>query len=1205
MIASMRGPVELVGLVGPATYSRGLKYAQEGRVQITQSDPAYAPEKDLSASGKGYLEGNSKGSGSNVYSETVEYRQSRSGVVTWMAGFCSCPVGVDCKHCVALLISYLDAEEQGTAEPARDWHETLGNIFQMPVEEMAIALAFDFEPPSQAASSGRRSPYGMTNLGSAGTVLARPMREGKRTAWVGTGVTWSQIASRGTFDADPRQINALDQLRTLNEAASPYSTPKWIRLSAINSPVLWPTLARIAESGVQFVEQGTWEPVILETEPARALVTIREDSTGVDLLKEGARESEESGQADGAAGAAEADGAGESAEADGLGESSETGEAVEPKQPRGKGPLTIRAELSHPALGNEPAVHIGNPLNGIAWRAGGTVHLAGLKEPAAQQWQRLAIQKDGVRVPGEEREVFERELLPLISRVGWTSPGGTYTPEAPSDPELHVALKTNTSGSRPEMLLHWSWGKDSEVVDAMNSGRIGALPETPDLSRLSASLTPMLQAIEDSRRQEKQRRRAAAKSLQPDPHNPRRDAAKESKLLHQVVAALEPLPAAVEGEYPRPDCVLHGIDVVTFNDEVRPRLEALDVVIDESGKRPIFRRADDAHVSVQVDESDRRDWLDLDITMHVGDDKVPMSELIRALTQGEDIIFLPTGEYVRLDTPELDQLCELVTEARGLTDQRRTGLRVPKVRTSWWEDLLDLDVVEESQTQWLRNIHDAVVNPPELAKIPSGLTANLRPYQETGYQWLANLRRAGLGGILADDMGLGKTVQSLAMILDERQYRWAKHEHGAEKESGPWIVVAPTSVVANWATEARKFTPGLRVATVQATRRRRNRSLEAIARNVDVLITSYTLLRLEHEEYANLNPAGMILDEAQQAKNPASKTFASLLQVGAPVTFAITGTPMENNLTELWAMFALVSPGLLGSAKQFREQIQKPIEKGGDQAPGKMAVLRRRIAPFLLRRTKRLVASELPEKQEQIMEVELEPAHRRLYDRQLQRERQRVLHLAEDLDHNRVEVLSALTRLRQLSIDPHLVVEDTQAPSSKLDALLPLLREASGEGHRTLVFSQFTRYLHMIADRLDAEGISYSYLDGTTARRADVIEGFAKGHDPVFLISLKAGGVGLNLTMADYVVLTDPWWNPAVEEQAVDRTHRIGQTRNVHVYRLVSQNTIEEKVLALQDSKRQLVSGVLSAQGEGEDAGASAPVGGARLTSADLQMLLE
>ena len=270
-------------------------------------------------------------------------------------------------------------------------------------------------------------------------------------------------------------------------------------------------------------------------------------------------------------------------------------------------------------------------------------------------------------------------------------------------------------------------------------------------------------------------------------------------------------------------------------------------------------------------------------------------------------------------------------------------------------------------------------------------------------------------------------------------------------------------------------------------------------------------------------------------------------------------------------------------------------------------MLRRRIAPFLLRRTNDQVALDLPPKQEQIIQVDLAPAHRRIYDRQLQRERQRVLQLTDDMDHNQIEVLAALTRLRQLAIDPSLVDQgetEIKAPSSKLDALVPLLQEAANEGHRVLVFSQFTRYLRKIAARLDHEKIGYSYLDGTTAHRRDVIDGFTQGDDPVFLISLKAGGAGINLTEADYAILADPWWNPAVENQAVDRTHRIGQTRPVHVYRMVSRGTIEEKVLALQDAKRELISGVLGADTDEAAGEVLTPGRGGRLSAEDVRMLL-
>lgn len=846
------------------------------------------------------------------------------------------------------------------------------------------------------------------------------------------------------------------------------------------------------------------------------------------------------------------------------------------------GNLLIRAELAHPdAETTRPFVPIGTPPHGIAWRHAGAIHLAPLAAPASEPWARLHRSPSGILVPATDREDFEKEMLPSIAREGWASPDASYTPTPPPPPALLLTVgyvPAASAGALPQLSLQWSWHYAGD----------GATPRAPRLAL--------------------------------DRRNPSRDWEAENALMTAATTILRSLPRTLEpadSSRLRPRAELRGTDVVTFLEDSLPRLQDAGIYVDRE-TLPSLRAAAAPTVEVAV-EASGRDWFDLDVSVVVDDVTVPIATVLTALTRGDEILFLEDGAYVRLDHPDLDRLRQLLDEARDLTDRRRNALRVPRVRSSWWEDLLGLDLVRASTNSWFDAVRESLANPPAPATLPTGLTARLRPYQRSGFEWLSHLRRSGLGGVLADDMGLGKTVQTIAMILDERENPRADADAAAGSgppgdTRRPWLVVAPTSVVSNWASEIRKFAPGLRVTTVEATGKRRKHSLDQAVRDADVVVTSYTLLRLEPAEYAALTPAGMVLDEAQQAKNPASKIYAAILQIGAPRVYAITGTPMENNLGELWAMFALTSPGLLGTAPQFTQAFRRPIERGEDERGELMTLLRRRIAPFILRRTKEQVATELPEKQEQILTVELAPAHRRVYDRHLQRERQRILRLSADLDHNRVEVLSALTRLRQLAIDPHLVDEDSHAPSSKLDVLLPLLHEAADEGHRTLVFSQFTRYLHRIAERLAHEGIAYSYLDGGTTGRERVIREFADGSSPVFLISLKAGGVGLNLTMADYVVLTDPWWNPAAEAQAVDRTHRIGQNRSVHVYRLVSTDTIEEKVLALQDSKRALVAGVLAADAAEQsprdlsDPSAAAPVpsaaGGARLTAEDLHDLL-
>jgi SNF2 family DNA or RNA helicase len=341
-----------------------------------------------------------------------------------------------------------------------------------------------------------------------------------------------------------------------------------------------------------------------------------------------------------------------------------------------------------------------------------------------------------------------------------------------------------------------------------------------------------------------------------------------------------------------------------------------------------------------------------------------------------------------------------------------------------------------------------------------------------------------------------------------------------------------------------------------------------------VVVTTYTLFRLEADAYRAVPWAGLILDEAQYVKNHQAKTYRCVRELAAPFKLAITGTPMENNLMELWSLLSITAPGLFPDPKRFAEQYARPIERGGDAE--QLARLRRRIKPLVKRRTKELVAADLPAKQEQTLDVDLHPRHRKLYDTHLQRERQKVLGLIDDFDRNRFTILRSITLLRQLSLHPGLVddAHDT-VPCAKLGALVEQLSDIVGGGHRALVFSQFTGFLAKARERLDAEGVGYCYLDGRTRRRDRVLERFKDGADPVFLISLKAGGFGLNLTEADYCFLLDPWWNPATEAQAIDRTHRIGQSRPVMVYRMIARNTIEEKVVALARRKAALFSGVM------------------------------
>jgi len=613
---------------------------------------------------------------------------------------------------------------------------------------------------------------------------------------------------------------------------------------------------------------------------------------------------------------------------------------------------------------------------------------------------------------------------------------------------------------------------------------------------------------------------------------------------------------------------LQGIAAAEFTARMLPVLSALDgVAVEITGEKPDYREVVEAPVlAVSAMESESNDWFDLGVTVSVEGRVIPFGPLFTALSRGADKLLLVDHSYLSLHQPVFAPLRELIEEAGGL-EEWETGLRISRYQAALWSEFEDLADESEAAVSWratvdgLRDI-GSVPPPP----VPAGFTGELRPYQRDGFSWLAFLYAHRLGGILADDMGLGKTAQTLALIA---------HAHEAPERPGPFLVVAPTSVVSNWKHEAARFTPGLRVAEVATTGRKQRQSLADIAAGADIVLTSYAILRLDAESFAGIDWGGLVLDEAQFAKNPASKVHDAARGIRAPFRLAVTGTPIENNLTELWALLRIVAPGLFASSREFAEQYRRPIEVNHDAE--RLARLRRRVRPFMLRRTKESVAPELPPKQEQVLEITLDPRHRRIYDTHLQRERQKILGLVDDLDRNRFIVFRSLTLLRMLSLDAALIDPEgyAQVPSAKLDALLEQLDDVVQEGHQALVFSQFTSFLHRAADRLDAAGIPYSYLDGTTRQRQKVIDGFRRGDGRVFLISLKAGGFGLNLTEADYVFLLDPWWNPASEAQAVDRAHRIGQTKQVMVYRMVAANTIEQKVMALKEKKAALVSAVI------------------------------
>lgn len=633
-----------------------------------------------------------------------------------------------------------------------------------------------------------------------------------------------------------------------------------------------------------------------------------------------------------------------------------------------------------------------------------------------------------------------------------------------------------------------------------------------------------------------------------------------------------------------PKTALRGIDAAVFAAQTLPRLDKVPGVrVESQGTVPEYRELTGTpQLVVTTIPSEKHDWFDLGVTVTVDGRTVPFLPLFKALAKGRRRLLLVDGSYLSLDHPTLSALSDLIEESRDLNEWEPVP-SISRHQLSLWSDFEDLADEAVPAVEWRALLAESKDDSPLPVDPPAGLQATLRPYQHDGFSWLAYLWRHQLGGILADDMGLGKTLQCLALIQHIT-------DSGTTDSARPFLVVAPTSVTSNWVSEAMRFTPDLTVRQISTTEAAGRNTIAVAAGEADIVVTSYALLRLDFDAYQAVAQssgwAGLVLDEAQFVKNPASRVHAAALDLQIRFKLAVTGTPLENSLTDLRALFGIVAPGLFASAPRFLNEYVRPIEQSrpgitrglgaGDAIAvnsalrsERLAKLRRRIRPFLLRRTKELVAAELPAKQEQTLLVDLAPEHRDLYDLFLQRERQKLFRLlGADINLNKFIVFRSLTLLRLLALDASLIGDEyADVPSTKLDALFEQLDDVVAEGHRALIFSQFTSYLAKVSRRLDAAGIDYCYLDGSTHNRAAVIEQFKTGRAPVFLISLKAGGFGLNLTEADYVFLLDPWWNPATEEQAIDRTHRIGQDKNVMVYRLVAAGTVEEKVLELQQRK--------------------------------------
>lgn len=559
----------------------------------------------------------------------------------------------------------------------------------------------------------------------------------------------------------------------------------------------------------------------------------------------------------------------------------------------------------------------------------------------------------------------------------------------------------------------------------------------------------------------------------------------------------------------------------------------------------------------------KNNWFEVSGETKVDDGLVvSLRDILQKLNGQSNFIEMSDGQYISI-TEKLRKHLQMM---RAVLDDKMRG---NILASSVFEDLSDEVKNFKADKAWKDNIKRLRDVRSVKAEIPSTFQAELRPYQEEGYQWLSQLSNWGVGACLADDMGLGKTIQALALLLQRA-------------EKGPALVVAPLSVCRNWEKEARRFAPTLNLLVFGGTSLERKELLEN-AKGFDLVVVSYGLLQTEEELFKQTKFATILLDEAQAIKNRATKRSKTVMALDGDFKIITTGTPVENHLGELWNLFNFINPGLLGSHDRFNDHFAIPIER--NQSLERRRALQKVIQPFILRRRKNQVLDELPAKTEIVLNVEMSSEERSFYESLRLDALERIASDSGEIQDKRFKILAELTRLRLACCNPKLVNPDIPLSSSKLELFGEVIEELLENKHKALVFSQFVKHLAIVEEYLIAKNISYQYLDGSTpaAKRQERIDDFQRGKGDVFLISLKAGGTGLNLTAADYVIHLDPWWNPAVEDQATDRAHRMGQQRPVTVYRLVTEDTVEAKILKLHETKRDLADGLLEgSEGSGK-----------------------
>lgn len=1132
-----------------------------------------------------------------------------------------------------------NTREAAPASKISTWRKNLSSVLSARqdlsgIDSLRVSGALDLSMNVSGSYARGRNMPGAT---PAINLLARPLMRSKTGRWVKGGLTWDTFASSvggpvGRHDIYPEHERFFAELYSIARPwQNMYSSHRdWISLSAAGSALLWDVLARAEEIGLPLLVNGREvEYAILP--PARVRLRAAtlpkgsEEGRDEGLLLEAAlswegREGELLRQLWLPAAHCHPMGTPRTGffALGGLAqqEYEQAAKAVHWKTARpgaldevGRESFVQKSEQDAPTEEAENSVPTIAPIQGERARyspavpnlpEGVELALIPLVEPLDAASEAL-ISAGTVEIPAAERPAFQRDFLPALSRsVPALTPDPALALPTVTPPRLVLEL-TFDEEVRHDAQLGWHWEYPLNPFDADPEHESG-------VQHLPAFGYPGEEGGEV------------------------RDERFEARVLRSVRSVLAAHPALASLEERR----IEGWETRELLSAILPKLRRISAVqVRFNGTPPKFVEATDALIEVTVTEGNSRDWFGLGIAVKVNNWTVPFAQIFEALDRGADRILLGNGTYFSLRRPEFKTLRTLIAEAREL-DDAGGELRINRHQAGLFSELESLAASVQTTRRWDEQVRSllALVEASEARKadpaegedkpatsadvhgkrneqgsarsslnreypVPASLRATLRPYQVEGYRWLTFLYEHRMGGILADDMGLGKTVQALALLAHAIE----EHSTAAPSEPfAPFLVVAPTSVISSWAAEAERFLPEAKVVTITETTAGKTPLAERVA-GAHLVLTSYTLLRMDENAYISYaaglgseeGPGGetpgwgaLLLDEAQFVKNTGTRAWSIARAMPVRTKIAMTGTPLENNLMELWALLAIVADGLFPSARAFRDLYARPAESGEDpaHAAATTARLRQRIRPLMLRRTKELVAAELPAKNDVRVNLPLSPGHRRIYDTHLQRERQKVLGLLEDMDKNRFTIFQSLTLLRRLALDAALIDPDAYegVTSAKREYLVERLPELLAGGHRVLVFSQFTGYLKSIARALGEKGIDHLYLDGSTRNRAEVIEAFRSGAAPVFLISLKAGGFGLNLTEADHVFIMDPWWNPAAEQQAVDRIHRIGQEREVHVYRLVAEGTIEEKVMQLKASKAALFDAVV---GEGEFASAA------------------